>query len=211
LDVESVDSFSDVVRFQSNQDEADKHLIVQFYMDEVEDAVKTAEAGRPMFKSVEMCEIRVPGDKDCIIRDRVKSMSPDPKLRFPNQYARFQRGEKNQMEGTPLREWGFISRASAKGYEAANIYTVEQLAGLSDANAKQIFGSFADRQKAIDFIEQAKGNAPLTQARAEMEVMRQEIQALRDLVAEAGLKVPATKIEPPKRKPGRPKKVQEAS
>lgn len=141
--------------------------------------MKIQGAGRPIFKQVEMCEIRY-GDKDNIIRDRVKSMSPDPRQRFAAQYARFKAGEATQIIGTLLREWGLIDRTTSKSYEAVGIHTVEQLAGLSDVNAQQLRGSLADRQKARDFLEMAKGHAPVAQARAELERAQNEIRSLKD-------------------------------
>jgi hypothetical protein len=206
LDVESAASFEQNLLYQNNTDAADRCLAVQFTMEEVEDPKATALAGRPMFKSVEFCEIQVPGDRDCITKDKVHRMHPDPRLRFPVAYARFKAGHPSQLVGTPLLEWGMMPRSTAKSYAAAGIHTVEQLAGLSDANAQAIFGSVPDRQKARDFIKEAAGQAPLTEARAEMEKMRAEIQALRDQISESG-KVPVeAPAVPLKRKPGRPRK-----
>jgi hypothetical protein len=148
-------------------------------VDKEKGTVKIQGAGRPIFKQVEMCEIRY-GDKDNVVRDRVKSMHPDPRERFPGQYARFKAGEKTQIVGTLLREWGLIDRSMSKSYEAVGIFTVEQLAGLSDVNAQELRGSLADRQKAKDFLEMAKGHAPVAQARADLDRAQNEIRALRD-------------------------------
>lgn len=175
----SPEAFATAYALQQDQNSADKHLHVLFEYDEIEDEEATKRAGRPMFRSVEMCEIRY-GDKDNVVRDRVKYMHPDPRQRFPAQYARFKAGEKVQVVGTLLREWGLVDRATAKGYEAVGIVTVEQLAGLSDANAQQVRGSIADRQKARDFLEMAKGLAPVAQARAEFDKAQEQIRALRD-------------------------------
>jgi hypothetical protein len=204
LDVESVGSFEEVLRFQKDQNTADKHLAVRFSWDEVEDPVESAKAGRPIFKSVEFCEIRIPGNKDEIIRDRVKYMHPDPRERFPIAYAKFRAGDRVQVQGTPLREWAMMTRAQARSYEASNIFTVEQLAGLSDAMAQGKFGSVGDRIKAQDFLKSAAGGAPLTEARAEIEVLREEIRNLRDAMQDQGREVPAPGVV--KRKPGRPRK-----
>lgn len=202
-------AFSDLSHQGISDD--DRRLHVTFFYEEVPDAKRTAEMGRPMFKSVEMCAIRIPGDKDNQVIDRVAKMDPDPRQRFPGQYARFKAGEKVQIEGTLLREWGFISPAEAKSYEAVDIYTVEQLAGLSDSTCQQYRGSLADRQKARDFLEKAKGLEPVAQARAENAALRSEIEALREAVKALGGKVPdapaPSAIPEPKRR-GRPPKQQ---
>jgi hypothetical protein len=206
VDVESVGSFEQTLQFQGDQNAADKHLAVRFSWDEVEDPVETAKQGRPIFKSVEFCEIRVPGDRDGIIKDRIKYMHPDPRERFPQAYAKFKAGDKQQVVGTPLREWQGLTRAQARSYEAANIFTVEQLASLGDNHAQTMFGSIGDRQKARDFLAQSAGQAPLTQARAEIEKMREEIRNLRDQVAGLPPRPVEDPTEPPRRKPGRPRK-----
>ena len=206
MDVESAASFEQNLQYQNNTDAADRCLAVQFSMEEIEDPKASARAGRPMFKTVEFCEIQVPGDRDCISKDKVTRMQPDPRLRFPVAYARFKAGHPSQLVGTPLVEWGLMPRSTAKSYAASGIHTVEQLAGLSDGNAQALFGSIPDRKKARDFLEESKGRAPLTEARAEMEKMRLEIAALRDQLLDQG-KTPVEVTEVPvKRKPGRPRK-----
>jgi hypothetical protein len=187
--------------------DADRQLHVTFFYEEIPDPKKTEEMGRPIFKSVEMCSIKAPGDKDNIVVERVARMQPDPRMRFPAQYARFKAGEKVQIEGTLLRQWGLITPAEAKSYEAVDVYTVEQLAGLSDSICQQYRGSLADRQKARDFLDQAKGLEPAAAARAENQRLRSEIEALREAIASLGGKVPdappVSTIAAPKRR-GRP-------
>jgi hypothetical protein len=190
-------AFAEAFDLQQNPEVADRRLHVHFYTDEVLDEratngwtetvdgkeVRHQGAGRPIYKSVEMCEIHY-GDKDNIVIDRVKSMHPDPRSRFPQQYARFKAGDKVQIVGTLLRKWGVIDPAEAKSYEAVNIHTVEQLAGLSDSTCQQYRGSLAHRQMARDWLATAAGHAPTAEARAENQKLREEIQALRDAIAE---------------------------
>jgi hypothetical protein len=178
-------AFSDLLDSQAIAVE-DQRLHVTFFYDEWKDEAATAREGRPIFKSVEMCEIRIPGDKDNIRIDRVSKMHPDPRERFPVQYAKFKAGEKVQISGTLLREGGPLDRATAKGYEALDVYTVEQLASVSDQVCQQHRGMVADRQKARDWLETAKGQAPVAAARAEAEKLRAEVRALREQIADLG-------------------------
>jgi hypothetical protein len=181
VDVESIESFERVLNLQNGtQSAADMALAVRFFLDEVPDPVETAKMGRPIFKTVEMCEIRIPGDKDNVIIDRVKSMHPDPRERFPLAYAKYKAKHKDQVVGTLLREWGLIPRSDALAYEAIGVQTVEQLAGISDTNAASAHVTVAHRQIAKDFLATAAGQAPMTQARADLEAARLEIQGLRD-------------------------------
>lgn len=186
----------------------EKKLRVTFFNDEIKDDASTAKEGRPIYRTVEMCEIRIPGDRDNIVVGRVTKMSPDPRERFPAAYARFQRKQSVQVVGTPLRKWGLIETTEARSYEDLGIVTVEQLAELSDANCQQLRGSLADRQKARDFLAQAKGQAPVAAARAELAAAKSEIEALKEQIAALGGKVQPTP-EAPKRR-GRPPKAKPA-
>lgn len=201
LDPLSDEAFAQAYDLSKDQSAADKHLRVRFFVQEFEDKAASAKEGRPIFRSDEMCEIRY-GDKNNVAVDRVRYMVPDPRKRFPVQYARFKAGEKVQSVGTPLLEFGQIPRSRALEYKALEIHTVEELAGLSDTTCQGIRGSMADRQKALDFLDQAKGAAPLVQARAELEALREELRALKDQMRDR----PAE--DAPKRR-GRPPKVVE--
>jgi hypothetical protein len=207
LDPLSDAAFTDLTAQSAS--EADKGLRVTFFYEEVPDVKRTEEMGRPIFKSVEMCEIRIPLDKDNVTVERVEK-NPDLRRRFPGQYARFKAGETVQIEGSLLRQWGLITPAEAKSYEAVDVFTVEQLAGLSDAQCQRYRGSLADRQKAKDFLDKAKGLEPVAQARAENAALRAEIEALREAIAALGGKVPEPPpaAEAPKPKRGRPPKAQ---
>lgn len=185
---------------QQRLSDGDRQLHVSFFHEEIPDPKLTLEMGRQMYRTVEMCSIRRPGDRDVRI-DRVEKMRPDPRLRFPLHYARFKAGEKVQVKGTLLREWGVIDRATAKSYEAVDIHTVEQLAGLSDTVCQQYRGSLADRQKARDWLDQVKGLEPVAKARAEAEELRAQVQALREQLEEQGHEI--EKLTAPARKVGK--------
>jgi hypothetical protein len=176
----------------------ERKLRVRFFKDEIKDVAATAKEGRPIYKSVEMVEIKIPGDKDNVVVRRVTAMDCE---RFPGAYAKFRRGDAVQVVGTPLRNWGLMEPADARGYEDAGILTVEQLAGLSDATCQKHRGSLADRQKARDFLEMAKGLAPVAAARAETEALRAQVEALREQIAALGGKV---QDAPPVKRRGRP-------
>ena len=203
-------AFVEAVRLQMAGDAAaDRLLGVRFYMEEVEDEEASKTEGRPIFKSVEMVEIRVPGDKD-MRRGRVKNTHPDPRKRFPEAYAKFKAGELAQVNGQLLRAWGRLMPHRVREYEAVGVLTVEQLAALSDVNAQGFPGAIADRQKARDFLDEAKGQAPIAQARAENEKLRAELESLKSIISQQGQKIEAmTSDEPeqPKRR-GRPPKAQ---
>jgi hypothetical protein len=188
VDVESISGYEQAMKYQSDPAAGDRCLAVRFYYDEFPDEEATKAAGRPMFKTAECVEIRVPGSND-VKAGRIKYMKPDPRERFPEAYAKFKKGDEVQIVGTPLKHWGLITPASAKSYGAIGIHTVEQLAGLSDPKAQAIMGSIADRQKARDFLAMAKGLEPVAEARAEADRLKVELETLREVVKQQGDKI----------------------
>ena len=201
----SAEAFSQAYQFSQDPAAGDRAAQVTFSYEEFPDEKASAEAGRPIFKSVEMCEIRIPGEKENIVVQRIKDgMDNDPRQRFPGTYARWKKNETQQVVGTPLRRWGLMEPAEARGYEDMGVVTVEQLASMSDQLCQQYRGSVADRQKARDFLEQSRGLEPVAQARAEIERQAAEIEALKEAIASLGGKVPEAAPAPKRR--GRPPK-----
>lgn len=193
-------AFVDLTSAAAVSDE-ERKLRVRFFKDEIKDEAATKQEGRPIYKSVEMVEIKIPGDKDNVV---VRKVGEADRERFPAAYAKFKRGDAVQVVGTPLRRWGLMEPAEARGYEEAGVITVEQLAALSDANCQKLRGSLADRQKARDYLEMAKDMAPVAAARAEADALRAQVEALREQIAALGGKVPE-RLPAPKRR-GRPPK-----
>jgi hypothetical protein len=65
------------------------------------------------------------------------------------------------------------------------VHSVEQLASMPDSQAQKFMGIQALKQKAKDYIEAAKGNAPLEQLRAENEELRNRMEALEEMLKSA--------------------------
>jgi len=170
--------------------EADKRLWVKFRWDAVEDKQKSMELGRRVFKDVPWVWIAVPGDKDNIYDQPAwvdESDMPHPmahNARFPLQWARFKAGKTDEhFSGTMLSDWPGILRSQVEELSYLKVKTVEQLASVSDGNLQKMGpGYLALRQKARDFIEQAKNNAPMERMRAELAERDNKIQLMDALV-----------------------------
>ncbi len=61
-----------------------------------------------------------------------------------------------------------MTPSKVEEYKFFNITTVEQLAGASDAVGQKFFGFSEDKRAANNFIELAKGNAPLVKMNEEL-------------------------------------------
>ena len=177
-------------------------LHVEFYIESVQRAFKSEEAGRPIFEDVEFIKILIPGDKNF---SPEREATEADKQRFPLEYARFKNGmkESEQAVGTPLSQWPAMTRSMAKEFNAMNVFTVEQLAGMSD-QGKQAFGMGALEwsAKAKAYMDAAGGGAAIEKYAAENESLKRDMEIMRQQIAELSARSDAEK-----RGPGRPKRA----
>lgn len=130
----------------------DKRVWVKFFMNSVEDAKLTAEAGRPIFKEKEYVEIRSPGNESNIICRPVTEMDRN---RFPRHYEQFKAGISDVVIGTPLAEMPWIKRSTADELKYLKIMTVEHLASVSDGICGKVAGLYDLKAKAISYLDRA--------------------------------------------------------
>ena len=158
-------------------------LLVKFYMEPYLNKAKSKEQGRPIYEDVEFVSIKPVGTRtNGIVR---KATSLDLEW-YPEHYAKFKarvEGERN-VEGSLLVDWPPIPRALVEEYKFLNIFTVEQLAAVSDTNLRH--GMLAWREKAKLFLETAHINvnaermAEIEQENAEMKRQLAELMASRE-------------------------------
>ena len=134
----------------------DNKLYVVFFVKPVKQGFKSEQAGRPIFEDVPYIRIHVPGDKTTVIEEQV---SEEHKQRFASRWEKFEKGLSQSPEGTPVEEWPQVTRSQAAEFKALNIFTVEQLANLSDAMIGKFMGGGAMRLKAQTFLATAKDTA----------------------------------------------------
>ncbi len=186
--------------FGGKQAPGDETLLVKFYKAPIEDAIKSKEEGRPIFKEVDFIQIRQPGNKDSVI-DRVAR--PRDIDRFPEHYRRYQARENQEIiEGTPLSETPLLTRAQTEELTFFGVRTVEQLATFSDANAHNIRNIQAMKSKAQAYLDHAKDNA----AAQQLAEQKAENERLLELIKQLNDRLDEMEEEKPKRR-GRPKKA----
>lgn len=169
-------------------DTGDARSIVTFGIRPKQNEQRSKTEGRPIFDDVEYVEILVPGDKNNIVHRPVRA---EDKERYARQYAAFKGGQGEKLSGTPLAEWPGISRSEVEELAYFNIRTLEQLASVGDGHLQRMGPLLALRQRARDFLEKAKGDAPMAAMRTELEkrdnlieTQQQQIDELKRLVAE---------------------------
>jgi len=166
---------------QQQPQSVDDGLAVTFEVEAQEDEEASKKAGRRVFKNVEMVEIRIPGDID--IRRSV--VDDDIKARFARRYEHWKRGQTDHAaEGTPLTEWPPISKAQIAEARFLGIYTVQQLAAVADGNAQRLGPGWVSlRQKAKDWADTEKKNAPIVALRNENEALKARLTTLEAMLS----------------------------
>ena len=169
----------------------DETLLVKFYTHPKLQRKESEEAQRPIYKDTAYIQIMQPGSKDSIVIRPASSMD---KARFPEHWKKFQAREEQEVIGTPLTEWGGVTRSQAEELRFLNIMTIEQLVATSDANSQNIMGFQNIKAKAAKFLDNAADGAAAAHLKAELSTRDGEIAELKAQMAEL---MSATK---PKRK-----------
>lgn len=190
---------------EGSQGGAQERLFVEFDSKEVEDPAATEECGYPQFKEKLYVKIASPGDSGnvihrpatncggkgrCMFLRGAPGEMPCDAHRFPRQLLAFQ-GDLDQQEasGLPLKSWPVLNKAEVAMLKAQRIHTVEQLAAVNDSALPSLGPIRAIRQKAIDYVEAAKGLQPLQKMRAELEQRDNQIQTQQHQLEAMGKKL----------------------
>lgn len=152
--------------------------------------------GRAVFDTVLCVDIITPGQKSSTPRFEVERVFSQPSIDALNlavgskqsyKYAelkewidKFKANEVSQdLGGTPLKMWPRIDRGLAANLMAANIFTVEALANISDSNMDYIgLGAREIREQAKAWLANAAGTADMSKAVAEIDTLKLEVQRL---------------------------------
>ena len=131
---------------------------IEFFWHAVQNKAKTDEVGRPQFDSVQFIRITSPGGKSVVERP----VTENDKRKYSSLYERFLKGEEKPLDGTPLKEWPYLSVGQIKNLQAQNIYTVEQITAIPDSHI-QCLGLYGIelRAKANDFVKKAETQGPV--------------------------------------------------
>ena len=197
----------------------DSALVVKFHRRAVQQPYQTKEQGRPIFQDVDYIQIFTPGNQLNIIDTPVRS---EHKARFAQQWAQYQasQGSGDQIVGTPVSAWPFLTASQAEEFKALKFYTVEQLANASDGQLQSlgmVGGSnphvIRDRAKA--YLQAAAGTAPVEAQAAELAEAKAKLEALEKtvalLTAQGNGMITAAEPTAPKKRGRKPKVTVEAA
>lgn len=190
---------------------------VQFEMRAEKDSTSSLKEGRPMFTDVPYVMVLQHGGKDMYEKRAEEwldqkhreaangSYPPDWAKAYRHMYEEWKKGNAIPLNGTPIKLWPGATPAEVAACIAANVLTVEDLAGLSEAGLHSIgLGGRALRDKARSYMQAAESNGKvvelLASVKAELETLKGELEAER---------VKRRELESAladKRGPGRPRK-----
>lgn len=166
-------------------------MVVIFKDHAIPNEAKSKAAGRPIFDSMEVCEIRFAGDKNTVgvfpAHDIARHQANDEgfnepvtyAMLYPKQYQRFKDKQAQVQEGTPLEELPFLNQAKRLELKALNIHTAESLAGISDRNLKSLgMGGRELKNQAQAYLDNANDSAAVTRLSVENDSLREQVRML---------------------------------
>jgi len=181
--METASQFQQIMADNPNNPFAgDDRLWVRFEMVPVEDEEKTKAEGRTICVDVPHVEIRTPGDRDNVL---FRAMTELDKQRFKRRYEEWLKTQTDEpTEGTPLAEVPIFKKREVEECRYLNIYTLEQLAAVSDAHIKKDRGLFGYREKARSYLDVALRGKEASKLQAEKDALEARFKAQADAVAE---------------------------
>lgn len=193
---------------------SDAALGVRFHWHPVHLGHQSQAQGRPVYEKRVYVEITVPGGKTVIDRE----VTDEDKARFPRHWAAFQQGNEQSAIGTPVEKCALYDIAQIEGMKAAKIYSVEQVASLSDQQGPVLGPHWRQmRDQANAWLTSAKDTALATKQAAVIADLQGQITALTDqfktLAGERGISPEAIEqtLAAPRRRGIPPKQAEQAA
>jgi len=168
-------------------------VMIEIYERAVKDEKASEKSDTPVFHTKPWIKKKIPNSRD-IYDQPVKSTDRD---RYPDLFDAFEARTSTSIDGVPLEEWPKLDVSSVETLKAANIYTVEQCAILSESAKHRLPIGLRDISvKAREWLDQGKENT----------VLRKDLDTQTRLNADLLERIEALEANQ-KKAPGRPKKV----
>lgn len=167
------------------------HLHITFYVETVEDARATAEAGFPKFKDVEMVKIMIAGDRNSVFvapaNDtgfcEVERRQVAWKDQFPRHYAAFREQRELHADGTPLEQLPGITGSKVAELKAQKVFTVEALAALDGTALNRLgMGARELKTRAETWLSRAREGAIDSKLAAQNAALQAQLDAMRETI-----------------------------
>jgi hypothetical protein len=167
------------------QQDPDASVVALFKTIARKNETESIKQNRPVFDDFDVCELRYPGSKNVGVYPATgfshwivspidgSQQAISYAERFKRQYQQFKAESTQTKSGTPLEYGRFLTEARRAEMRAQNIYTLEALAAIDGAELKNLGMNGRDlKNKAQEYLDEAKLGAPNTQMMAELEALR---------------------------------------
>lgn len=172
---------ADFAAFQEllNNCRREEGVFARFYDRSVKTG-KLTKDGLPEFEDRTFVEIRIK-DNNCDIYDQ--PADAEKISRFPVEYNRYLLAKKQITDGSPLEQFAFLTAAQIDALKVRGIFTVEALAEIDEQKALDL-NIAAERELAVKFLQNAKGNGALLDWQKKEEAYKAEIAKLKEKIKE---------------------------
>jgi hypothetical protein len=188
------------------------HLFIEFVTREVQNPLKSQEAGRPVYDDVEFCSIQRVGDQktwswhpaqECSIYVRERGGEGRYVTYaecYYEHYKAFKEGQARAQSGTPVEELPFLTNAKRAELKALNIHTAEALAQLDGTPLTRLgMGGRELKNQAQAYLDRAREGAIDAKLAAQNARLQEEIEKMRvqlaNVLERTGGKAPAEEEE----------------
>lgn len=189
---------SEMYRVNEGTPQEPRFLGVQFYEKPIKSEAASVKEGRPIYHTAIMARIMAPGMKNQIVDEQIELldenkavikrkpwvMNPNTGLpiyytdRFKEAYKAWREG-RSLDDGTPLETYTRLDVAQVAMLQQLGIRSLENLASLPDSALSNLGpGGRQMRDEAKNFLEAAKGNAPVAKLVAENDAMKEQLAEL---------------------------------
>lgn len=173
---------------------------VTFEEKEVEDRQASIDNNRLMYKSQTVVIIRAIGSRDDVeknvdewlqgLRDQVQRRAiPQEWLKqYEQKLADYRSGQEETVDGTHVRTWPVIDKATVKNLTSAGVLTVEDVAAMNEETIRRVgMNARQLKQKAADWLQagnKRKAAAEIEKERARADNAEARIATLENQLAE---------------------------
>lgn len=160
-----------------------KGITPVFFIEAVLDHAATEKEGRTIYCEKERVGIHIAGDPFSVATHPV---TKEIVSRFREEYEAWKKNMSgSHIRGTPLKVWPLSTPRMIKELEAIHVFSVEDLASVSDGNIHYICDGRLIRDRAIAWLAAGKDGAAVTRYASEASRLREEVEELKRMVSES--------------------------
>lgn len=173
---------------------------IRFEVRAIENSQKTTEKGYKCYDDIDFAIMLVPGDR---FFEFEQIVTPEVLTRWGNYqetryrvdaYKAWKAGQAAPLNGTPLKEWPVISPSELRQLEMMHVFTVEDLADLSEEGIRRYgIGAQKLKQKAQSWIAAGQDKGKIVEQVAQQDHiisnMMEQMKAMQEEQAETRRKM----------------------